>query len=323
MATAGGGLRDRGTDDARLQAAEDALWAAHGLVRRDRRVPLRRLGVEARVQEVGEGPAVLFVPALLSTGSSFVPLVAHLQDFRCLLLDRPGTGTSDPVPRAPTGPELAPFSATLLADVLDGLGLDRTHLVGGSMGANLALYAAAALPDRVERMVALACPVMAPDMVAPWFLRLLATRVGGGMITASLRTPVGISQIARLLGHGTSVSAARLPEGVFEVVSATLRFTETARHELALLRTMVGLRGMKPAAVIPWSTLASVTTPTALYCGAADPFNPPQVVEALAASMPDAEAELIASSGHLPWLDDPRRAASFVRSHLDRPGRAD
>jgi pimeloyl-ACP methyl ester carboxylesterase len=79
---------------------------------------------------------------------------------------RPGPTCSD-------RPELAPVSATLLAHVLDGLGLDRTHLAGGSMGRNLAFYGAAALPGRVEPMVALACPV-APNMVAHWFLRLLA-----------------------------------------------------------------------------------------------------------------------------------------------------
>ena len=324
MQTARGGrLSKRGTRPSRLREAEDALWVAHGLARHERRVPLRRLGVEVRVQEVGEGPAVLFVPALLTTGSAFVPLVAHLQDFRCLLLDRPGTGTSDPVPQPPTGSDLASFSAPLLADVLDGLGLDRAHLVGGSLGGALALYAAAALPDRVGRMVALACPVMVPNMVAPWFLRLLATPAGGHLITALLRTPAGILQIARLLGHGASVSARRFPEGVLETISAALRYTATARHELALLRTMIGRRGMKPEAVIPPSTLASVTTPTALYCGSTDPFNPPYVVDALVASMPDATAEMIASSGHLPWLDDPHRAAAFIRTHLHGPGRAD
>lgn len=98
--------------------------------------------------------AVLFLPALLTTGSVFVPLVAHLQDLPRMLPDRPGTGASDPVSSAPIGAELGPFGATLLPDRLDGLGLDCVNVGGVPMGGNLSLGQAATLPHRVGRMVA-------------------------------------------------------------------------------------------------------------------------------------------------------------------------
>jgi 2-hydroxy-6-oxonona-2,4-dienedioate hydrolase len=79
--------------------ADAAHWAAQDVaVPAERRVRLQRLGVEVRIQDIGEGPPVLFVPALATAGTSFAPLVGWLEGFRCLVLDRPGTGGSGPLP---------------------------------------------------------------------------------------------------------------------------------------------------------------------------------------------------------------------------------
>jgi hypothetical protein len=43
-----------GSDEARYRAAEQRLWDSVGLAPSERRVHLRNLDVEVRVQEVGE-----------------------------------------------------------------------------------------------------------------------------------------------------------------------------------------------------------------------------------------------------------------------------
>lgn len=298
----------------RHRAAEDALWAAHDLSRTERRVSLRRLGVDVRIQEAGEGPTLLFVPGLVMTGSVFVPLVAHLRGFRCVLLDRPGNSDATLIPM--TGPSLVPFGDALIVDVLDALGIDRGRVVGASLGGSLTLIAAAGHPDRFDRIVLLGCPVLMPGMVTPVFFRLLCTALGQRIGSTAMSNQRGFDVLARLIGHGDTIAHGRLPPGIREWAATLARDTTTVRVELASLGTMASLRGVYRYAIVSSDTLASVVAPTVLYRGAADPFAPLPFVERVAGYMADATVVSVAAGGHMPWLDDPRRAAATVRAHL-------
>jgi hypothetical protein len=48
-------------DESRYRQAERTLWDAVGVTPEDRTVHLAGLGTDVRVQEVGDGPPVLFV----------------------------------------------------------------------------------------------------------------------------------------------------------------------------------------------------------------------------------------------------------------------
>ena len=63
----------------------------------ERRARLDRTGLTVRIQKVGQGPAVVLVHGASNSGTSWAGLVARLGGFRCLLLDRPGCGLSDPL----------------------------------------------------------------------------------------------------------------------------------------------------------------------------------------------------------------------------------
>ena len=83
-------------DEARYREAERRLWASVGVIPTEQRVRLERTGLTVRVQEVGQGPAVVLIHGASNSGASWAGLVARLDGFRCLLLDRPGCGLSDP-----------------------------------------------------------------------------------------------------------------------------------------------------------------------------------------------------------------------------------
>ena len=83
---------------------------------------LGRLGTAVRVQEVGVGPAVLFVHGGAASGANWAPLVAELDGYRCVLLDRPGCGLSEPTSADLTRLDrFGRFAGDLVTDVLDGL----------------------------------------------------------------------------------------------------------------------------------------------------------------------------------------------------------
>ena len=115
-------------NEAKYREAERKLWTSIGREPSERFVVLRSTGTRVRVQEVGAGESVLFIHGGPNAGSTWAPLLEHLEGYRCLLVDRPGTGLSDPHPLTPA--ELAGgFGATFVGDVLDGLGVDRAHVV--------------------------------------------------------------------------------------------------------------------------------------------------------------------------------------------------
>jgi len=98
-------------------------------------------------------PKVLCLHGWLDNAASFVPLASFLKDFDLLALDFAGHGFSS------HRPETSRYYFTdYVFDVdaaLDGLGWDQCHLIGHSMGGGVASCFAAALPERVKRLVLL------------------------------------------------------------------------------------------------------------------------------------------------------------------------
>ncbi|MDX6278319.1 MAG: 4,5:9,10-diseco-3-hydroxy-5,9,17-trioxoandrosta(10),2-diene-4-oate hydrolase, partial [Nocardioidaceae bacterium] len=77
-------------------------------------------------------------------------LPGFAENFRTLLVDQPGFGQSDK-------PEVVGnyfrFSAEILKDLLDELGIDRIHLLGNSLGGGTAARFAILYPERIGRLV--------------------------------------------------------------------------------------------------------------------------------------------------------------------------
>ena len=98
-------------------------------------------------------PRVLCLHGWLDNAASFVPLAPHLAEFDLLALDFAGHGFSS------HRPETSRYYFTdYLFDtdaVMDELGWDRCHFIGHSMGGGVASCFAAAMPERVDRLILL------------------------------------------------------------------------------------------------------------------------------------------------------------------------
>ena len=65
-------------DELRYREAEQRLWRSLDAAPTDRSLPLDRTGVTVRVQELGEGPPIVFVHGGSISGTSWAPLAARL-----------------------------------------------------------------------------------------------------------------------------------------------------------------------------------------------------------------------------------------------------
>lgn len=302
-------------NEAKYREAEATFWRGHGMdVPREQWVRLAATGTNVRVLEWGEGVPTLFVHGGPNAASTFVPILAHFEGHRCFLVDRPGTGLSDPYPlRSGNLPEIG---ARLVGDVLDGLGIDRAHVVASSMGGHLALRSAARTPERFRRMVQMACPAAVPGDRLPPFMAGLRNPVTRRLATLFPPNPKMNASILRQIGHGASLDAGRLPAGFDAWYLELQRHTDTMKSDLALIASVV--RDIE-AVRLTERDFRAVPVPTRFLWGADDTFGGEDVARRIVGWMPDADLTMVAEAGHLPWIDFPKEIAAATAAFLSAP----
>lgn len=287
------------------RTVEKRLWHHYGMTPIEQFVYLPKFNIRVRVLEIGQGEPVLFVHGSPNAGSKWAPLAAKLTHFRCLILDRPGCGLSDPIDYKNI--DLRTFGVDLLGQTLDGLHLPKAAVVASSLGGALAFYFTQAHPQRVVRLIQEGCPAFVPGFHIPLY------NVAGSVMSLLLGSTPPSRASFRHLGHAASIDGGRFESEVLVWRDALLKYTDTMRHENSLNRNVTNrlrdykygkefLRQIEPATLYLW--------------GAADPFGGVEIGEQCAAAQPNATLKTFPGSGHLPWLDDPETHARLVSSFL-------
>jgi len=135
-------------------------------------------GVSLALRDEGRGPALVCLHSIAHGSRDFAGLAEALRDgFRVVSLDWPGHGDSD----ADTGPVDAQRFGELLAQVLDGLGIERAVLLGNSIGGAAALHVASRMPERVRGLVLIDAGGLVPiGVLARVFCRVMAAFFAAG-----------------------------------------------------------------------------------------------------------------------------------------------
>ena len=295
--------------------AETRLWQHYGLAPRNRFVDIARQRARLRVQEVGSGPPVLFIHGTIGPGA-WVPLIASMPEVRSLVIDRPGWGLSSPVDFARHG--YRAFVADLLRDVLDGLGIDRIDVVGGSIGDVWALSLAEHHPDRVGRVVLLGGGPLVADVPVPGFIRLIRSPVGALIVRLPMSSD-RFRSILRQTGHGPSLDAGRIPDELIDWRLALANDTISMRHERDMVRSILGRSGWRPGFAFVDRDLNGVDHPALMVYGTADPAGDPELWRRVIRALPRGELEVMDGAGHEPWFEDANLVAERVSRFLANP----
>jgi pimeloyl-ACP methyl ester carboxylesterase len=305
------------SDEARYRTAEEALWATEGVKPTERWLDLPRTGTRVRLLEVGEGEPVLFVHGASNSGTSWAPLAARLGDLRCLLLDRPGCGLSDPLGRRFADvAAFDRFAESLVVDVLDALGLERAHLVSTSLGGYHAIRTAAAHPQRVRSLVEVGWTIGAPIEKTPLIMRLGGVRWLSRLMTrVPLNERMARSMLAQI-GLRQAIDAGRLPQQAIDWWRAQVNDTDTMRNDIDASPPIMRLfGGVNDSILLSDEVLGRITSPTLFVWGADDPFGGESVARAFAPRVPGARLEIV-PGGHAVWMDDAERVADLIRPFL-------
>jgi magnesium chelatase accessory protein len=272
-------------------------------------------GIHWHVQEMGQGPALLL---LHGTGSAthtwgvLAPLLA--EDFRVVAVDLPGHGFTDVV----SGRQASlPSVASLLAALLDTLGIQPALVVGHSAGA--AILARLCL----DRTIAPAALVSLNGAFVPF---------GGAA------API-FSGAARMLAGSTMVPymvaiqgyRRRSVQRLIEQTGSHLKrqdidrycsLVREPRHVTGTLRMMANwdLRGL-------WRQLPRLPVPLVLVVCENDLAVAPDQAKRLALRVGGSRLQRVPDLGHLGHEEDPEAFADIIRavaaqSGMPAPGRS-
>ncbi|THA31615.1 alpha/beta fold hydrolase [Streptomyces sp. A1277] len=275
---------------------------------------LRELATEQgvlRYHEAGDGPPLLLLhgsgPGVTGWRNYRHNLAVFAEHFRCLVLEFPGFGVSDPADGHPMA-----TAASAVTRFLDGLGLDRVDIIGNSMGGIIGTRFALAHPGRVRRLVT----------------------IGG--IGRNLFSPgpgEGIKLLSEFTDHPTREGLVRwLNSMVYDRSLVTEELIEerwaqaTDPETLAAARRMYGTEAFAAQAAAAaasdaapyWAMLHKLRAKTLLTWGRDDRVSPVDMALLPMRTVPDAELHVFPDCGHWVMIEQKAAWESAVLAFLTR-----
>ncbi|MFE9819694.1 alpha/beta fold hydrolase [Streptomyces sp. NBC_00236] len=275
---------------------------------------LRELAIDQgvlRYHEAGDGPPLLLLhgsgPGVTGWRNYRHNLGAFAEHFRCLVLEFPGFGVSDPADGHPMA-----TAASSVTRFLDGLGLDQVDIIGNSMGGIVGTRFALAHPDRVRRLVT----------------------IGG--IGRSMYSPSpgeGIRLLTEFTDEPTREGLVRwLNSMVYDRSLVTEELIEerwnhaTDPETLASARRMYGSEAFAAGAAAAaasdeapyWAMLHRLRAKTLLTWGRDDRVSPLDMSIVPMRTIPDAELHVFPDCGHWVMIEQKAAWESAVLAFLTR-----
>jgi pimeloyl-ACP methyl ester carboxylesterase len=300
------------TADASFRLAEQQATAGFGLQMSERFLPIGSPVDTARVIEAGSGRPLLFVHGGGGLAIEWLPLMAQLDGFWMIGVDRPGCGLTSGFIYSHAD-DLREHAVTFLERVADGLGLESVDIVAHSMGGLWSLWFALDRPHRVRSLSLLGCPALVVGTSAPLTMRLLS-RPGVSRLLERPATERTQRLALRMAGHPHGIGD-RYPPSLLEANVLGGNLAGAGSSLRSLLSRVLRLRGARPDCALEAAELQALTTRPLVVWGERDPFGNRDAAQRFAAAT---GADLaFAGIGHMPWLDDPEHIASLIRHHID------
>ena len=296
------------------RAAEADLFAEYGVDVQEHIVSMPAPATSIRVLEFGSGEPTIFIHGSPNDAATWIPLAAQLPGLRCLILERPGAGLSDPLER---WRDHRVVSTAIVEAVVSHFDAERVNVVASSFGGLYAYNFALAHPDRVRRLIQMGAPTGPTILGLPTMLRLLSMPIPVFILKNALRPDAAKARdMFGEIGHEAAIEAGAIPDVVFEWYSKLLCETDTLQNLVREIRAIASPFGYRRSAKIRDDVLVEMSTPMLHLWGDNDAFASPEQADALSALAPNAQIEHFKSFGHILWYDDPAIIADRVRTFL-------
>ena len=250
-------------------------------------------GIRLYCEEAGEGVPMLFVHEFAGDLRSFEPQMRHFaRRYRCVAFNARGYPPSE-VPQALSAYSQERARDDILA-VLDGLSIQRAHIVGLSMGSLATLHFGLHYPHRALSLVLGGCGYGAEHSQREQFRTEAAD-------FAACIDKQGMQKLAGEYGSGpTRVQFENKdPRGFAEFVEML-----SQHSSLGSANTLRGVQMERPSLYDLQTSLAELRVPTLIMAGDEDePCLTPSLY--LKHTIPSAGLALLPNTGHTLNLEEP------------------
>ncbi|TVS85078.1 alpha/beta fold hydrolase [Mycobacterium helveticum] len=261
-------------------------------------------GLHLQVHEAGQGEAVLLLhgggPGA-SGWSNFSQNVESLAaHYRVLVIDQPGYGGSD---RPTITGDYWKYTAGALIGLLDMLGIERTHLIGNSLGGGTSLRLALDFPERVNKLILMgpaggSTTIFSPDPSE-------GVKAMAGFYAVAEPDEQRMDNLLRTMIFNPDLLS---PETIRERWESAV--SQGARE--AVLQTLRSVATSPDAQL--WRLLDNVNQPCLLIWGRDDRVLPLEGAIFALKRMPNADLHVFGRTGHWAQLE---RKDEFNRIALD------
>ena len=259
--------------------------------------------LEVYYEEEGAGEPLVMVGGLTATVEVWGKLRGLLAaEYRLIMPDNRGTGRTkahhDDGDRAPSR------MAEDLLGLVDGLGLDSFHLMGGSYGGTIALSFAVKHPQRLKSLI-VACSHFggAGKIAAAPGVRETRARGGAPDATEEERRAA-----LETLFHPETIDERP------EVVA----FYDGFKRRFPISKEEIARRNEGMAVFDVSEEVRTLGVPTLVISGAADVLVPTENSRLMAGRIPGAELVIVENTGHHFYSERPEAAAAAILGFLKR-----
>ncbi len=250
---------------------------------------------------VGEGTPVTLLHGFTQSGRSWQEVITTMpQGWRWVVPDLRGHGET----RTRPGVECTMDGCFADLELLwDHLGVERTHLVGYSMGGRLALHVAARKPERLLSLLTIGAHAGLEE----------DARVGRQLGDEALAQRIENDGLEPFVKYW---SALPLFAGLERRGPAFVAQLRAERMNNTVAGLACSLRGMGAGMMQPvWDDLARLTVPSTFVAGQLD-HGYVASARRLAAVVPNGRVEVVLRSGHAVHQERPEAFARVLANHL-------
>jgi pimeloyl-ACP methyl ester carboxylesterase len=269
-------------------------------------------GVDTHVVDAGAGPPVLLLHGFADTCDGWRRVVPRLlARHRVIAIDVPPFGRSQ-MPSLRDGQTLIDFYGEYFPLLLEELHVERTAIVGHSLGGAIALSIALENPQRVERLCLLAPAGLGNR--APWWWQALAGRPVNWMALLKLPNPIAGQAIRTAMRGFLDERLMYDSRGMEHAIDSFVNLYGGRRELERLLSAGRHLIPGYTGELLQRSR--RLACPVTVLWGRHDRLAPVEHAASFSAAVPQSRVSLLERCGHYPQVELPRQVNEILDEAL-------
>lgn len=247
-----------------------------------------------RIDGPDDAPVLVLGPSLGTDLHLFDAQVTALaKTYRIVRYDLPGHGHSP----TPDGPYTVVGLARDVLTLLDGLGIDRFHYAGVSLGGAIGQQLALAYPDRIRTLTVIASAARFAEP-SSWHRRASLVRARGTAEMISSRPGTWFTHNFVRAHNGEATRLVRM-------------LTATNAEGYAGCCEAIATHDLR-------RDLTEICVPTLAIAGADDPATPPDMLKTIANGVQNGRYIIVDNAAHLPNVEHPDVISRAIAEHIER-----